>query len=65
MDNYNIDRSIPDVERCKNPVVKQLKISQQLSVTGTPAIFLSDGTHLPGYLPAEKLLTKIQTTLGN
>ena len=65
MDNYNIDRSIPDVERCKNPVVKQLKISQQLGVTGTPAIFLSDGTHLPGYLPAEKLLTKIQATLGN
>jgi thiol:disulfide interchange protein DsbC len=65
MDEYNLSREVPDVQACNNPVAQQLAVSQQLGVTGTPAIFLSDGTHLPGYLPADKLLTEIQATLGN
>ena len=64
MDNYNDSDIIADVPSCDNPVATQLAISKKLGVTGTPAIFLSDGTHLPGYLPADKLLRKIQTTLG-
>ncbi len=64
MDNYNKDGTIVDSPPCNDPVAAQLTISQQLSVTGTPAIFLSDGTHLPGFLSADKLLRKIQKTLG-
>ncbi|MBC8493192.1 MAG: DsbC family protein [bacterium] len=63
MNDYNDLGTIPDSPACDNPVAQQLNISQQLGVSGTPAIFLSDGTHLPGYLPADKLLNKIKTTL--
>ncbi len=65
MNDYNDLGTIPDSSNCDNPVAQQLNISQQLGVSGTPAIFLSDGTHLPGYLPADKLLNKIKTTLGH
>ncbi len=64
MDNYFTKRTLPDAKKCKDPVAAQLKISQKLGVSGTPAIFLSDGTHLPGYLSADDLLAKIQATVG-
>ena len=64
MDDYNDSGTIVDAPNCDNPVADQLAISKQLGVTGTPAIFLSDGTHLPGFLPADKLLSKILVTFG-
>jgi thiol:disulfide interchange protein DsbC len=64
MDDYNDSGTIVVAPNCDNPVADQLAISKQLGVTGTPAIFLSDGTHLPGFLPADKLLSKILVTLG-
>ncbi len=47
-------RSIPN-KTCENPVAAQFELGQALGVTGTPAIFLEDGTLVPGYMPAEKL----------
>ena len=64
LDNYNIDKEIPNVDACNDPVFEQLSLSKQIGVTGTPAIFLSDGTHLPGYLKPSALLKKIEKTLG-
>jgi len=64
MDEYKLTGEIPDSDSCDNPVAKQLLISKQLGVNGTPAIFLSDGTHLPGYLKPRALLKKIKTTIG-
>ena len=64
MDDYNDSGTIVDASNCDNPVADQLEISKQLGVTCTPAILLSDGTLLPGFLPADKLLRKIQETLG-
>ncbi len=64
MDDYKINNITPDVEDCKNPVAEQLKLSQKIGVNGTPAIFLSDGTSLPGYMPADKLLAKIKSSIG-
>ncbi|WP_428085922.1 DsbC family protein [Candidatus Thioglobus sp.] len=64
MNDYKTNNVIPDSEPCNNPVANQLSISQQLGVNGTPAIFLEGGTHLPGYLPADKLLARIQAILG-
>lgn len=65
IDAYKKNKTVPEVEPCNNPVAKQLAISKQLGVTGTPAIFLSDGTHLPGYLSPTDLLKIIQHTLEN
>lgn len=64
MDDYKINNITPDVDNCKNPVAEQLKLSQKIGVNGTPAIFLSDGTSLPGYMPADKLLAKIKSSIG-
>ena len=64
MDDYKTKNIIPNSNDCANPIAQQLRLSQQLGVQGTPAIFLSDGTHLPGYLPATKLLKIIKQALG-
>ncbi len=42
-------------KNCDNPVAEQYKIGQALGVQGTPAIFLEDGTSIPGYRPAKDL----------
>ena len=45
-----------DVPYCQdNPVADQYKLGSELGVRGTPAIFLADGSLLPGYLPAAEL----------
>ena len=41
---------------CENPVADQYRLGQAMGVTGTPAILLDDGTLLPGYRPAKKLI---------
>ncbi len=64
MNDYKTKNIIPNSKDCKNPVAKQLLIAKQLGIQGTPAIFLADGTHIPGYLPAKKLLKEIQKKLG-
>jgi thiol:disulfide interchange protein DsbC len=40
---------------CTNPVAKQYELGMQLGVQGTPAIFLANGTLVPGYKPAKVL----------
>lgn len=64
MDEYKRQRVIPDSKVCKNPVAEQLAIARQLGVNGTPSVFLSDGTHLSGFLSANKLLSILQQTFG-
>ena len=44
-----------DTTSCDNPVADQYALGQQIGINGTPAIVLSDGRLLPGYLPAERL----------
>jgi thiol:disulfide interchange protein DsbC len=40
---------------CDNPVASEYKLGQLVGVTGTPAIFLSDGQLVPGYVPPDKM----------
>lgn len=44
---------------CDNPIDQHLKVSRDLGVRGTPAIILEDGTMLPGYVPAKKLVVEL------
>lgn len=47
---------------CDNqPVSKHYAIGKKLGVTGTPAIFSSDGRLFPGYLSPKDLLTKLKS----
>ncbi len=41
---------------CDNPVQEQYDLGQSLGVTGTPTLILEDGSVLPGYLPADRLI---------
>lgn len=45
---------------CDNPVAQQFQLGQALGVQGTPAMFLEDGTSLPGYVPAKRLANVIK-----
>ncbi|NRB78015.1 MAG: thioredoxin fold domain-containing protein [Saccharospirillaceae bacterium] len=40
---------------CKNPVASQYKLGQSLNIQGTPAIFLSNGAKVGGYVDAKVL----------
>jgi thiol:disulfide interchange protein DsbC len=50
-----------DVEAkdCDNPIDDHLKVARNLGVRGTPAIILQDGSMLPGYVPASKLVSEL------
>ena len=52
------------VATCDNPVKDEWQLGKKLGVTGTPAIFLEDGTLLPGYMPPSRLLQTLETHGG-
>ncbi|MGK0497751.1 DsbC family protein [Neptuniibacter pectenicola] len=49
-----------EAKTCDDPVLDQLQLGQNMGVTGTPAIVLSDGTLLPGYVPAAQLAKTLE-----
>ena len=49
-----------EAKTCDDPVMEQLRMGQNMGVTGTPAIVLSDGRLLPGYMPAARLAQTLQ-----
>ena len=42
-----------------HPVEKHFLLGQKIGITGTPAIIKSNGELLPGYLPPEDLITRL------
>jgi len=59
MDDEKSNRSIKSLS-CDNTVIDQYNLGVSLGITGTPTLFLEDGTAMPGYLPADRLLQAIQ-----
>jgi thiol:disulfide interchange protein DsbC len=49
-----------ETKSCDSPVPAHLKLGQRLGVTGTPALFLTDGRLLPGYVTPSELAKIIQ-----
>lgn len=45
---------------CENPVADQYKLGQEIGVTGTPALITEKGTLLPGYIPANVLVSRLE-----
>ncbi len=45
---------------CSNPVKADLALGERMGVTGTPAIVLEDGEMVPGYVPADRLLSILE-----
>ena len=48
-----------EAKDCENPIDKHLSVSRSLGVRGTPAIILQNGSMLPGYVPANKLIAEL------
>jgi thiol:disulfide interchange protein DsbC len=45
---------------CNNPIDSQYQLGQKLGVNGTPALILSNGELVPGYLPAKRLISLLK-----
>lgn len=48
-----------EMKTCANPVAVHLQLSQKLNLRGTPSIVLDDGSMVPGYVPADRLLAML------
>lgn len=52
-------RDVPKAE-CDNPIRKEFELGRSMGVTGTPALVLEDGELVPGYVPADRLVSHLQ-----
>jgi thiol:disulfide interchange protein DsbC len=50
---------------CNNPIDKQYELGKRIGVSGTPAMLLSNGELVPGYVPAKRLITFLKRKLKN
>lgn len=55
----------PPSATCDNPVDEQYSLGQSLGVTGTPSILTYNGDIIPGYVPPEQLVTRLQNLAGS
>lgn len=49
-------------DKCDNPVAQHYALGNMIGIRGTPAIVLSDGTVVPGYIPAKRLSDALNKT---
>ncbi len=49
----------PTPATCENPVESQYRLGQTLGVTGTPSILTRDGGLIPGYVPPDQLISRL------
>lgn len=59
MNKLKSGTTIPNNVCDGNPVAKQFNIGIQAGLNGTPAIILESGQLIPGYMPAEKLVSQL------
>jgi thiol:disulfide interchange protein DsbC len=48
-----------ETRECSNPIAEDYALGQRLGITGTPALITQDGNLLPGYMPADQLLMRL------
>jgi len=49
----------PPPATCENPIEAQYQLGQTLGVTGTPSILTRDGGLIPGYVPPDQLIGRL------
>lgn len=42
-------------KNCDTPIEKSIELAQRFGVRGTPAVYLTNGQHIGGYLPVDKI----------
>lgn len=56
--------NVSNVKQCETLIEQQYNLGRQLGISGTPAIYLSSGKLISGYLPPAGLYKRIQAELG-
>jgi len=61
----DLAKSGNEVEKktCDNPISQHQALATEIGIRGTPAIMLESGKILPGYVPSNKLLLQLNSTL--
>jgi thiol:disulfide interchange protein DsbC len=60
-----LNKKVPEGKGdCTNPIEANLELGQKLGIQGTPAIILTDGRRIPGFLPAAELDKRITQASG-
>jgi thiol:disulfide interchange protein DsbC len=53
---YMLNGTAPSAGKCDTSALEKVSaLAQKLNVRGTPAVFLADGSRLPGFMPAPQL----------
>ena len=53
--------NVETTEQCEQIVANGYQAGQEIGVTGTPFIYLSNGQTVPGYNPASSIIQRLQT----
>ena len=46
--------------KCESPIDAHMEVASKIGISGTPTIILEDGTLMPGYVPAKRLLQALE-----
>ncbi len=63
MDDAKLNNKF-DPKECENPVANQFTLVRKLGLTGTPALILSDGELISGFMEPEKLANYLNSKEG-
>lgn len=58
--DWMLEGKIANTPSCKNPIEQNLALGHKLRITGTPTIYLADGTKIAGMLTGEQLEKAIE-----
>lgn len=59
LDSLFDGKEVPEVD-CDSPVTDHFQLGRDMMVSGTPAVFTSDGTQFGGYMPHENLIQALR-----
>lgn len=64
-DDYMLRKTAPKAAgSCKNPVDTIVKYGQDRQIKGTPTLFFTDGTRVPGAIPLDQIEAKLAKAQG-
>lgn len=49
----------PEPRTCESPIQQTYELAARLGVTGTPSVVLPDGQMLPGYVPPDQMIERL------
>ena len=52
-------------KNCKDPIKLHMQVASMVGVSGTPTLVMQDGSVLPGYVPAQRLLQILEDSAKN